>query len=72
MGKRKTDLVVVQGNIDARRYVAEVLNAYALPFIRQHSPGVTLMQDISRPHVARINTQFLQQCQRHDMARGFP
>jgi len=61
MGNRKTDLVVVQGNIDAQRYVAEVLNAYALPLIRQHSPGVTLMQDLARPHVARVNTQFLQQ-----------
>ena len=60
-GNRKTDLVVVQGNIDAQRYVAEVLNAYALPCIRQHSPGVTLMQDNARPHVARFTTQFLQQ-----------
>jgi len=61
MGNRKTDFVVVQGKIDAQSYVAEVLNAYALPFIRQHSPGVTLMQDNARPHVARVTTQFLQQ-----------
>ena len=61
MGNRKTDLVVVQGNINAQRYVADVLNAYALPFIRQHGPGVTLMQDNARPHVARVTTQFLQQ-----------
>jgi len=61
MGNRKTDLVVVQGNINAQRYVADVLNAYALPFIRQHGPGVTLMQDNARPHVARVTTQLLQQ-----------
>ncbi|WAR30890.1 TCB2-like protein, partial [Mya arenaria] len=61
MGNRKTDLVFVQGNIDAQRYVADVLNAYALPFIRQHGPGETLMHDNARPHVARATTQFLQQ-----------
>jgi len=33
MGNRKTDLVVVQGNSNAQRYVADMLNAYALPFI---------------------------------------
>jgi len=37
-----------------------VLNAYALPFIRQHGPGVTLMQDNARPRIARVTTQFLQ------------
>ena len=61
LGNRKTYLVVVQGNINAQRYVADVLNLHALPFIRQHGPGVTLMQDNSRPHVARVTTQFLQQ-----------
>ena len=60
MWNRKTDLVVVQGNTNAQSYVAYVLNAHALPFIRQHGPGVTLMQDNSRPHVARVTTQFLQ------------
>ena len=61
MGNWNTDLVVVQGNINAQRYVADVLNVHALPFIRQHSPGVTLMQDNVRPHVASVTTQFLQQ-----------
>ena len=61
MGNRKTDLVVVQCNINAQRYVADLLNAYALPFIRQLGPGVTLMQDNARPHVARVTTQFLKQ-----------
>ena len=61
MGNRETDLVVVQSNINAQRYVADVLNVHALPFIRQHSPGVTLMQDNARPHEASVTTQFLQQ-----------
>ena len=74
VGNRKTDLVILQGNINIQRYVADVLNAYALPFTHQHGPGVTLMQDNACPHVARVTTQFLQQkqCQRHAMARGFP
>ena len=50
MGYQKTYLVVVQGNINAQRYVADVLNAYAVPCIRQHGPGV-----------AKVTTQFLQQ-----------
>ena len=54
MGNRKTDLVVAQGNINAQRYVADVINAHAFPFIHQHGPGVTLMQDNARPHVARV------------------
>jgi len=61
MGNRKTALVVVHDNINAQRCVADMLNAYALPFICQHGPGVTLMQDNARPHEARVTTQFLQQ-----------
>ena len=61
IGNWRTYLVVVQGIINAQRYVADVLNIHALPFIRQHGPDVTLMQDNARPHVARVITQFLQQ-----------
>ncbi|WAQ96372.1 SYT15-like protein, partial [Mya arenaria] len=52
---------VFQGNINAQRYVSDVLNTYALPLIRQQGPGVTLMHDNARPHVASVTTQFLQQ-----------
>ena len=50
MGNQKTDLVVVQGNMNAQLYVAEVLKAHALPFYCQHGPGVTLMQDNASRH----------------------
>jgi len=58
---RKKYLIVVQGNINAQRNVADVLNPHDLPSIRQHGPGVTLKQDNARPHVARVTTQLLQQ-----------
>ncbi len=59
MGNRKTELVVIQGNLNAQRYIAEVLTPHAMPFIRHHGPGITLQQDNARPHTARITTQYL-------------
>jgi len=67
IGNRNTDLFFVQGNINAQRYVADELTAHALPLICQHGPGVTLMQDNARPHVARVTTKFLQQNNVNDM-----
>lgn len=61
MGNRKTELVAIQGNLNAQRYIAEVLTPHALPFIRRHGPGVTFQQDNARPHTARITTQYLAQ-----------
>ena len=34
MGNQKTDLVIVQGKMNAQLYVAEALKAHTLPFIR--------------------------------------
>ena len=31
MGNRKTELVVIQGNLNAQRYIAEVLTPHAMP-----------------------------------------
>ncbi len=59
MGNRKTELVVVEGNLSAQRYIDQVLTPHAVPFIRRHGPGVTLQQDNARPHVARLTTQYL-------------
>ncbi len=60
LGNAKTDLVIVQGNLNAQRYI-NLLNTNLLPFIRNHGPGITFQHDNARPHTARITTQFLAQ-----------
>lgn len=57
MGDRKTDLVVIPGNLNAQRYIDNVLRPVVVPFLRQH-PGL-LMQDNARPHTARLTQNYL-------------
>ena len=58
MGSRKTNLIVVQGNLNAQGYIKQILQPEAVPFLQRHGPA-TLMHDNARPHVARICRQFL-------------
>ena len=58
MGRRKTNLIVVQGNLNAQGYINQILQPEAVPFLRRHGPAI-LMHDNARPHVARICRQFL-------------
>ncbi len=58
MGHRKTDLVIVNGNLNAAEYINQVLRHVAVPFINQHAPA-TLMHDNARPHTARLTQQYL-------------
>ena len=51
MGNVKTDLVVVQGNLNAQRYV-NLLNNNLLPFMQNFGPGLTFQHDNVRPHTA--------------------
>jgi len=73
MGNRKTDLVVVQGNINEQRYVADVLNSYALPFLSAWAwcniDAGQCPPSCSQGHYSILAAK---QCQRHAMARGFP
>jgi hypothetical protein len=57
MGGRKTDLVVIRGNLNAQRYIDEVLRPVVVPFLRQN-PGM-LMHDNARPHTARVTANYL-------------
>ena len=59
MGNQKTDLVIIQGNINAQRYI-NVLNNTMIPFMQNNGPGI-FQHDNARPHTARITTQFLAQ-----------
>ena len=51
MGNVKTDLVVVQGNLNAQRYV-NLPNNNFLPFMQNFGPGLTFQHDNARPHTA--------------------
>ena len=58
MGRRKTNLIVVQGNPNDQGYINQILQPESVPFLQRHGPAV-LMHDNTRPHVARICQQFL-------------
>ena len=58
MGRRKTNLIVVRGNLNAQAYINQILQPEAVPFLQRHGPAI-LMHDNARPHVARICRQFL-------------
>ena len=54
----KTNLIVVQGNLNAQGYIKQILLPEVVPFLKRHGPAM-LMHDSARPHVARICRQFL-------------
>lgn len=58
MGRRKTNLIVVRGNLNADGYINQILQPEAVPFIQRHGPAL-LMHDNARPHVARRSREFL-------------
>lgn len=53
----RTPLLVLQGNLNAQRYVDEVLRPEVVPYTRRH--GLTLQQDNATPHSARHTQEFL-------------
>ena len=58
MHRKKTNLIVVQGNLNAQGYINQILQPEAVPFLQRHGPAI-LMHGNARPHVARICRQFL-------------
>ena len=53
MGRRKTNLIVVQGNHNTQGYINQILQPEDVPFLQRHGPAI-LMHDNARPHLARI------------------
>lgn len=56
----RTDLVIINGNLNAVGYRDNIVRQHVLPFLQQHR-GVTFQQDNARPHVARVVTAFFNQ-----------
>ena len=54
----KSELVFVQGALNAQSYRDTILQPVVVAFIRRHN--VTFQQDNARPHVARICNEYLQ------------
>ena len=59
MGNGKTDLMAVQGNLNAQRNVNLLNNN--LPFMQNFGPGLTFQHDNARPHTALVTANFLAQ-----------
>ena len=53
----RTDLVLVQGNLTANRYIDQILRPHVLPNINRQRQ--LFQQDNARPHTARVTMAFL-------------
>ena len=57
----KTQLVIVDGNLNSFRYIDEILRPVVTPFMRNMGQGALFQDDNARPHRARIVDTYLQQ-----------
>ena len=55
----RTQLVVIDGNLNAQKYRDRVLAPHVVPLLQNHGVISVFQQDDARPHVARDNIQFL-------------
>ena len=56
----RTPIIVIDGNLTARRYIDEVLQTTYLPFRTEHPEIRFLQQDNARPHTARVTSEYLE------------
>ena len=59
--EHKTDLVVVAGNLTARRYLDEIIIPHVIPFLAAHPETRLFQHDNARPHSAAITRDFLEE-----------
>ena len=55
----RTDLKVIDGNLNAARYRDEIIAPIVLPFLRRHRFSHVFQHDNARCHVARVSMDFL-------------
>ena len=55
----RTQLVVIDGNLNAQKYRDHVLAPHVVPLLQNHNVISIFQQDNARPHIARDNIQFL-------------
>ena len=53
----RTDLVFVNGTLNAQKYRQDILARHVVPFIRAN--GSTFQQDNARPHVSQDNMDYM-------------
>jgi len=58
-GDGRTELVVINGNLNADRYINEVLTPHVIPYMNDHPHISFFQQDNARPHAARRTVEFL-------------
>ena len=56
----RSQVVVINGNLTARRYIDEVLRPELVPLLQRQRNRHVFQQDNARPHTARITTDYLQ------------
>ena len=57
----KTQLIVVDGNLTARRYIDEILEPEKVPFLRNNGDVTLFQQDNAHAHSARLTMDFFNQ-----------
>ena len=57
----KTQLVIIDGNLNSFHYIDEILRPVVVPFMPNMGQGALFQDDTARPHRARIVDTYLQQ-----------
>ena len=57
----KSDLVIIDGNLTAQRYINDILHPHLLPFLARHRNNLVFQQDNAPAHRAFATHTFLQQ-----------
>lgn len=58
---RRTDLVMIPGNVTGQRYVDEILRPHVIPMANRVGPNFEFQDDNARPHRAHVAVNFLAQ-----------